>query len=306
MADNILAFDKLPADVQTKLIELQSPGEDRFAFIPRLPFYYWLAIAAGLGWCVYLFVSTENYLWTDWMYWLFAAGSLIFISLALYAIFRAVSQRFVKLKDGFVFTPDECIKTNGNRVEFWSLKELEGFQFREDIKTIEVWIGERVEKIKAENVDDAQRLEQIFVPWRNAANESFLSRYAKPETAYNGSMKMAATFGGLIALFAVSLGVSYAAKTMNRNYDDARTWKRLENGTTVADFEEYKQRHPNGRYAADADRKMSEIFGRLKDEYARKVKPTADQAAVNALSQVLESAGKLPNRTIYVKIRETR
>src|SRR5215203_3780052 len=161
MANNILAFDKLPADVQAKLLELQTPGENRFAFIPRLSFYYWLAIAAGVAWCVYMFVSTENYLWTDWMFWLFAAGSLIFISLALFAIFKIGSAKFVKLKDGFVFTPDECIKTKGSRVEFWSLKELEGFQFREDIKTIEVWIGERVEKIKAEDAGDGQQLEQV-------------------------------------------------------------------------------------------------------------------------------------------------
>ena len=307
MANNILAFDKLPAEVQTKLIELQTPGEDRFVFIPRLPVYYWLAIAAGIGWCVYMFVSTENYLWSDWMYWLFAAGSLIFISLALFAVYRVISAKFTKLKDGFVFTPDECIKTNGNRVEFWSLKELEGFQFREDIKTIEVWIGERVEKIKAENIDDAQKLEQIFVPWRNAAKEeSFLSNFAKPETAYNRSMKTAATIGGLFVLLALAFGASYAAKTMNRNYDDARTWKRLENGTTIADFEEYKQRHPNGRYAPEADRKMSEIYGRLKDDYLKKVKPAADPNAVSALSEVLETAGKIPNRTIYVKIKETR
>jgi hypothetical protein len=306
MDQNILAFDKLPTDIQTKLIELQTPAEDRFCFIPRLSVFYWLAVAAGIGWCVYMFLATENYLWTDWMFWLFAGGSLIFISLALFAIFKIVSQKFVKLKDGFVFTTDECIKTKGNRVEFWNLKQLEGFQFREDIKTIEVWIGERVEKIKAENIADAERLERIFVEWRNNSQESFLSGFAKPETAYRGSAKTAAILGGLLALVAVSFGVSFAAKIMNRNYDDARTWKRVENGTTIADFEEYTQRHPAGIYRADADRKMSEIYGRLKDDYAKKVKKTADENAVNALSEVLENAGKLPNRTIYVRIKEAR
>jgi hypothetical protein len=306
MADNILAFDKLPADAQAKLIELQTPGEDRFVFIPSLSKFYWLAIAAGIGWCVYLFASTENYLWESWMFGLFAAGSLILVSLALYAIFKIVSARFARLKDGYVFTKDECIKTKGNRVEFWSLKQLEGFQFREDIKTIEVWIGERVEKIKAENTDDAEKLERIFVEWHNRAGESFLSQYAKPETAYNGSMKYAAMAGGLIVLMAVSFGVSYTAKIMNRNYDDERTWQRLANGTTIADFEEYKQRHPNGIHKADADAKMAEIYGKLKDDYAKKVKRSADEIAVQALSEVLESAGKLSNRTIYVRINETR
>lgn len=304
MANNILAFDKLPADVQAKLIELQSEGEKRFAFIPPLSKFYWLAIIAGLGWCAYMFASTQNYLWEGWMFALFAAGSLILVSLALFAIYKIISQKFVKLKDGFIFTPDECIKTKGNRVEFWSLKELEGFSFREDIKMIEVWIGERVEKIKAENVADAQRLEEIFVPWRNEAGDSFLRGLATNETAYRGSTKTAATVGGVIALLAISFGVSFAAKTINRNYDDTRTWNRLANGTTIADFEEYKQRHPNGNYAAEADRKISEIFGRLKNDYTTKVKSTADPAAVAALTEVLETAGKVPNRTIYVRINE--
>ncbi|HEY8562728.1 MAG TPA: hypothetical protein VIL74_20290 [Pyrinomonadaceae bacterium] len=307
MSDNLLAFDKLPAEVQAKLIEWQTPGDDRFVFVPRLPVYFWLAIAAGLGWCVYLFVSTENYLWETWQYGLFLAGSLVFIPLALFAVYQAVAAKFARLKNGYVFTRGECIKTDGNRVEFWSLKELEGFQFREDIKIIEIWIGDRLEKIKAESASDAAALERVFVEWRNAAPEkSFLSALAKPETAYSGSLKLAATAGAAVALVAVSFGVSFAAKTMNRDYDDARTWKRLENGTTVADFEEYKQRHPAGRFAAEADRKMAEIFGKLKDEYAKKVKPAADPSAVDALSQLLETAGKIPNRTIYVRINETR
>jgi hypothetical protein len=306
MADNNLAFDKLPADIQTKLIELQTPGENRFVFIPRLSKLYWLAIAAGIGWCVYMFASTENYLWESWMFALFAAGSLLFVSLALFSIYKIANAKFAKLKDGYVFTTDECVKTKGNSVEFWSLRELEGFSFREDIKTIEVWIGERVEKIKAENTGDADALEQVFVEWHNHARESFLAAFAKPGTAYNGSKKYAALAGGLIALFVLSFGVSYAAKLMNRNYDDERTWQRLAKGTSVADFEEYKQRHPTGSHKAEADGKISEIFGKLKDDYAKKVKKTADENAVNALLQVLESAGKLSNRTIYVRINEKR
>jgi hypothetical protein len=305
MDNNILAFDKLPKEIQTKIIGLQTPSEDRFAFFPGLSKFYWLAIAVGIGWCVYMFSATQDYLWQYWMFWLFAAISLVVIPFALYSILKIVLSKVAKLKNGFVFTTDECIKTNGNRVEFWSLKELEGFQFREDIKTIEIWIGERVEKIKADNLDDAQKLETLFGGWQKNANESFLANFAKPENAYNNSMKYASTLGMLIAFLGLAFGLSFAAKTMNLNYDDAQSWKRAETGVTIADFEEYKQRHPQGIYEADANLRMSEIFGKLKDDYKSKVKKTADENAVKGLSELLENIGKLPNRTIYVKIKES-
>lgn len=306
MANNILAFDKLPKDVQAKLIELQIPASNNFVFIPHLSKFYWLAIAAGIGWCVYMFASTQEYLWEDWMFWLLAGGSLILVSLALFSIYKIISSKLAKLKDGFLFTHDECIKTKGRRIEFWSLKELEGFQFREDIKTIEIWIGERVEKIKAENADDARRLEREFVEWRNNANDSFLRPFAKPELAPNNSSRYAAMFGGLLVLLGVSFGVAYAAKIVNRNYDDEQTWKRLGGGTTIGDYDEYLKRHPNGKYKPEAERKMSEIFAKLKDDYDKKSKPSADEAAVKGFSEFLETLGKLSNRTIYVRIRETR
>ncbi len=306
MEGNILAFDKLPKDVQAKIINWQTPAEDRFVFIARLSFFYWLAIAAGIVWCIYMFSATQNYLWENWMFWLFAGGSLILISLALYSIYKIIRLKISKLKDGFIFTKDECLKLKGNQLEFWNLKELEGFQFREDIKIIEVWVGERVQKIKADKLDEAQRLESRFDEWRNQSGESFLKDFAKNEFAYNNSIKYAAVFGGLLALLVLSFGASYAAKTMNRNYDDAQTWKRVENAATIGEFEEYKLRHPQGNYESEANRRISEISAKLKVDYTSKVKNTADENAVSAMSELLDGIGKLPNRTIYVKIKETR
>jgi hypothetical protein len=306
MDNHILAFDKLPKDVQTQLTRLQIPAADRFVFFPRPSVFYWLTIAVAVGWCIYMFSATQDYLWEYWMFWLFAGGSMLIISLALYSILKIVLSKVAKLKNGFVFTTDECIKTNGNRIEFWGLKELEGIQFREDIKTIEIWIGERVEKIKFEHLSDAVKLESLFDEWRKQSKESFLTNYAKPEFAFNKSMKYAAVLGMLIAFLALSFGVSYAAKAMNRNFDDRQSWKRTETATTIAEYEDYKQRHPQGNYVAEADRKISGIFSKLKDDYTSKTKKTADENAVKGLSEFLENVGKLPNRTIYVKINEKR
>ena len=36
MTNNLLAFDKLPQDIQAKIIGLQIPAEVSFVFIPRL------------------------------------------------------------------------------------------------------------------------------------------------------------------------------------------------------------------------------------------------------------------------------
>ncbi len=120
MTNNIIAFDKLPQDVQAKIIGLQIPSEERFVFIPRLSVFNWLAIVVAIGWCVYMFSATQDYLWEYWMFWLFAAGSLILISLALYAILNIVLSKVAKLKNGFIFTTQDCpiftisFKVNGS------------------------------------------------------------------------------------------------------------------------------------------------------------------------------------------------
>lgn len=306
MENNSLAFNKLPKEVQDKLIELQMPSEERYGFFPNVPLFYWLAVAAGLGWLVYMFFATQDYLWEYWMFWIFAGVSVILVPLALFGLWKIVSPWFAKLKKGYLFTKDECIKTDGNQVEFWNLKQLEGFQPIEHLKMIEIWIGERVEKIKAPNFFDAERLDREFVSRRNESQPSFLEGYAKPEYAFQGSASKIVTAVLLVVFLLFGFGLSYAAKVINRNFDDSQTWKRTEQSALVADFEAYKERHPNGSYSADADKKISEIITRSKEDYIKNAKPTADQNAVQALSQLLEKFGTIPNRTIYLKVNETR
>jgi hypothetical protein len=306
MENNSLAFNKLPKEVQDKLVEMQTPSDDCYGFFPKVPLFYWVAVAAGLGWCAYMFVATQDYLWEWWMFWLFAGISIILVPLALFALWKIIAPIFSKLKKGYLFTKDECIKTNGNQVEFWNLRELEGFQPIEHLKLIEIWIGERVEKIKAPNYFDAEQLDNKFVEWRNEAKPSFLETYAKPEYAFQSSSTKVITAILLAVFLLFGFGLSYAAKVFNRNFDDHQTWKRTEQSASVAEFEAYKERHPNGNYSTEADKKISDILNKLKDDYVKNAQPTADQNAVQSLSQMFEKFGTPSNRTIYLKISEIR
>lgn len=306
MANNVIDFQKLPAEVQKQLIIIQRPAEDRFVFLRRITIFYWLAIAVAAGWLIYMFSATQDYLWQFWMFWIFAAVTLILVSIAVFCLVKIIAAKFSKLKTGCVFTADECIKTNGSRIEFWNLKELESFQFREDAKTIEFYVGERLEKIKAENADDANRLERYFNTIQSEAKEGMLANFAAPEFAYNGSKKYAAFAVGTLVTLGLAFGISYAAKRLNQNFDDEESWRRAERGIAIADFEEYKQRHPEGNHMADADRRISAILSGLKADYTKKIKGLAEENAVKTLGDVLENIGKQPNRAIYVKIKETR
>lgn len=302
-----LSFSKLPAEVRRKLVELQAKSADRFVFIRKPSILNYLAIAAGIGWIAYLFVSTSDYLWENWMFWIFAAVTLIIVPLAIWSASNVVAAFTGKTRDGYVFTRDECISYCGDRIGFRALKELESFQFLEHIKTIEVWIGDEVEKIKASNSDDAIKLGEVFDEWRNSSPDaSFLGPYATGANAYT---PVSGTIGS-VALVAVSVviaaALSYGAKVMNRNYDDDQSWKRAEPGQSVADFVAYKERHPNGSHTADADRRIGEIITKSKEEYSRNLKDNARPEATTAMNAVFDEIAAGSERKVYVKYIEDR
>lgn len=306
MEIHALSFGKLPEEIRTKLTELQRPSNDRFVFVGKPSVLNYVAVAAGIGWIAYLFVATADYLWEGWMFWIFAAITLIIVPLAIWSASNVIAAFTGTTRDGYVFTHDECISYRGDRIGFRSLRELESFQPLEHIKTIEVWIGEEVEKIKAWNYDDATRLGDVFDEWRNASGETFLKPYATEEFAYSpasGHLKTVAVIVGSVVLAAA---LSYGAKVMNRNYDDEQSWKRAEPGQTVADFVAYKERHPKGSHSADADRRIGEIIGKAKIDYGRSQKANVNPDAAAALNAVFDDIATSPDRKIYVRYTEDR
>ncbi len=69
--------------------------------------------------------------------------------------------------------------------------------------------------------------------------------------------------GAVICVLLAGL-ISFGAKKMNANYDDRESWARTESFGTVEEYEAYKIRHPNGIYAAEADKKIGDILVKLK------------------------------------------
>lgn len=297
-----LAISKLPANVRDRLAELQQPSDDRFVFLSKPAKWNWLVVPVLAGWLVYLFASTQAYIWEWWMFALLLGGTLVFTMLAVFSVSRIVRSKFAKISDGSVFTYNECIVTRGDSVEFWPLADLEGFQYREDIKTIEIWVGERLVKIRAD--DEAQRLYDLFTDWRARSGPSFLTELANSDTAFRPSSRYLKT--GILGLagVAAAVAITLTASAVNRNYDDGRTWARVQNGTTVSDFEEYVKTHPNGNYRAEADRKIKEIFTRVSEDYPKNVKKNANETAVSAMKGILAKAGELPSRKVFVTVSE--
>jgi hypothetical protein len=239
------------------------------------------------------------------MFWICASVTVVVILAAAYAVKNIIESKFARLKSGFVFTPDECLKIGGGSIESWNLKEIDALRYHEDLKEIEVWRGNHEERIKTSQKFDAMKLADVFDEWKAGAKEGILAGYEKVAFAYSAGANYAKTAAGILVCILLAGAISFGAKRMNVNFDDRQTWKRVDSIGTVEEYEGYKARHPHGIYAAEADRKIGDVLVRLKDDYKAKVKKFADPNAVSALSTVLEQAARRPDRTIFVKVTET-
>ena len=300
-----IAFKKLPRDVQSTIIRLQRPDTDRYVFFNRLSYLYWVPAAGFAFWLFYLFFATQYHLWEDWMFWILAGVTAVLALAAGYSLEKIMASKLAKLKNGHVFTPDECLKISGGCIQSWNLTEIDALRYHEDLGEIEVWSGEHEERIKTGQKLDAIRLHEAFDKWKARAGEGVLSEYGKPEYAYSAAPKFTVKAVGAAACVLLAGAISFGAKRMNIDFDDRQTWNRVDSVGTVEQYESYKVKHPNGLYAGEADRKIGDILVKLKDVYRDRAKKSADPNAVAALASVLEEAARRPDRTIFVKTNET-
>lgn len=300
-----VGFKKLPPDLQSTIVRLQRPDQDRFVFFNKLSPLYWLPVAAAAVWLFYFLFATQDYLWEEWMFWIFASVTILLVLAAAFGLEKIIASKFARLKSGFIFTPDECLKVNGGCIESWNLKEIDALRYHEDLNEIELWSGNHEERVKTSQRFDAIKLANIFDEWKAGAKDGILANYEKEEFAYSGGAKYAATAAGAVICILLAGAISFGAKRMNLNYDDRQTWKRIDAIGTVEEYEGYKARHPRGIYAVEAEEKIGDILVKLKDEYKAKAKKSADPNAVSTLSAVLEQAARRPDRTVFVKVSET-
>lgn len=301
-----MSFKKLPAEIQKKLVQLQKPDDTRFVFFKPLSIFNWLGVVFGIVWFIYLFSSTQNVLWEDWMFWFLMSVSIVAAAILSISLMNIAASKFARLKSGHIFTTDELIKIKGDGIEHWNLKELESFQYIEGEKAIETWIGDHQEKIKVTHSIDAEKLSGRFDELKRNSSNSFLSEHSKTESAFNPTTKFAGIAIVLLVAILFGTGLSFAAKFVNRSFDDKMTWENVLNLPSIEEYEKYLAKYPQGTYASEANQKIGEQLGKIKANYLANVKKGAIQNAVDVLGNVIDEAAKRPDRTIFVKITETR
>src|SRR5260221_4093778 len=166
---NAVDFRRLPAELQDRLVALQTDGEDRFAFFKSTSLVWLAPIAAAVGWLIYVYSATQQPLWESWMPYMVGAISVVVFPFAFYGIAKLVLPFLAKLKTGYIVTKDEFFKIQRNRIQFCNLKDVEALRFKEDLKEIEVWIGGHELTIGVEGTEKASKLHRLFHPLQNTA-----------------------------------------------------------------------------------------------------------------------------------------
>ena len=100
-------------------------NENSYVFAEKLAIYYWLAIAASVGWIAYLFYSSQNILWDEWVFWMNLGLTIIAVPVLALSLVKVLSSFLGKKSNGHIFTPNEFIKIKGDCVRTWNLKQLE-------------------------------------------------------------------------------------------------------------------------------------------------------------------------------------
>lgn len=307
MATNFVTdFKRLPIDSQNALVELQRPAENRFVFLRKTSLLILLPVVCLIGWIIYVWTATQQPLWESWMYWLIGGISVIAFPAAIWAVSRFLSTRMSKLKNGYMFTPNEYFSVKGRRLECHTLRDLDALRTKHDEKKLELWIGDVETMIDVDDVSEAEKLENLFDRWKASSADELGARLRESSYAYQPTDSIA--FIGALLLIGVLIGAAftYASGRLNVAYDDDTTWATAKTADTIEDYEIYQSRYPNGIHAEEAHKAISGHIGKLKDNYLARAVKGSDPNAVAKLAAIYEIIGNRPDRTIYLKINEIR
>ncbi|HQU84906.1 MAG TPA: hypothetical protein PKY59_17335 [Pyrinomonadaceae bacterium] len=301
-----LSVTKLPQEIQNKLLILQRRGEDRIVFPTKLSIFYWIGLAAGIFWLIYLITATQTILWEDWLFWIFAGLTFVASLITVFCASKILKYFLAKLKNTFVFTRDEFLILDSNAVESWNLKQIEAVRYLEDTKRLEVWSGERQIFVPVSFEKEAHEIVDVFDNWKNNAGEGFLDKFQKDEFAYNSSKTVLNYASGFVIALVLAGIFSFSAQKLNRSSDDRLIWEQSKRENNIDSYEKYKKLHPDGAFVGEAEAKIGEYIGRLKSDYAASIKKDNNPDAFNTFSAVLDAVAKQSERKIYVKVTEKR
>lgn len=299
-------FKRLPTDLQNALIELQQPAENRFVFLRKTSLLILLPAFFLIGWTIYVWNATQQPLWESWMYWLIGGISVVVFPAAIWSVTKFLSARISKLKDGHIFTPNEYFSVKGRRVVCRTLSDLEALRTKHDDKKLELWIGDAETMIDVDDVNEAEKLENLFDRWKANSADELGPRLRESNYAYQKTGGIAFVGGFLLVGALIGSGFTYASGRMNVAYDDDTSWATAKAADTIEDYEIYQSRYPNGRHAQETHNAISGHIGKLKDNYLARAVKGSDANAVAKLAAIYEIIGNRPDRTIYLKINEIR
>ncbi|MFN0139866.1 MAG: hypothetical protein ACKVQW_07230 [Pyrinomonadaceae bacterium] len=299
-------FKRLPSDLQNELIALQKASENRFVFLRKASLLVLVPVVFLIGWIIYVWSATQQPLWENWMYWLIGGVSVLGFPAAFWAVAKFLSVRLAKLKNGHMFTANEYFRVNGRRVECHTLRDLEALRTKHDEKKLELWIDDVETMIDVDDVNEAEKLENLFDGWKSNSTDEVGPRLRESIYAYRQAGSLVFIGGILLIGALVGAGFTYAFGKMNVAYDDDTTWTSAKATDTIEDYEVYQSKYPNGAHAQEAQAAISGHIGKLKDNYLKRAQKGADQDAVAKLAAIYELVGNRPDRTIYLKIDEIR
>lgn len=318
-----LKFNKLPKEVQGRLLDRMSGRDKGFVFKHGSLTPSIVLLAAAVVWFIIFFLQTDSYAWSD-------IRKIILGILSLGAAYLLIDNG-IKLINGLtsraqqylIITPLYVIDIENNDVSFWNLEQLVKadnmkWEDQRNVQTTEIVLrfdqGEK--KIDVKDIDTAERVVEeieylkkkyIEATVRNDfeyldTNDDFFGfDTTTVEMQGNFDHGFAIQAGKTVFSLLLTASVIFAGLSLNNYFDDKISWQAAQNIDRASSYRYYVQLHPNGRWTADANEKLKSLYDSAEQKYRASLNKGFDEKAVEAVSQVLKYAKETQNYRIKVE-----
>lgn len=318
-----LKFNKLPKEIQGRLLEKLSGKGKGFVFKHGSLTPSIVLFAAAIFWFVIFFIQTDGYEWSD-------ARKIILGILSLGASYllidngmKSINGLTSQTKQYLIITPLYVIDIKNNNVSFWNLEQLVKadnmkWEDHRSVQTTEIVLrfdnGEK--KINVKDIDTAERaveeIEYLKKKYIEStvrkdfeyldANDDFLGfDTATIESKGNFDYSFAIQTGKAVFALLLTAGVMFAGFTLNNYFDDKISWQAAQNIDRASSYRYYVQTHPKGRWMADANEKLKSLYDSAEQKYRASLNKGFDPKAVEAISEILKYAKETQNYRVKVE-----